>query len=78
MRPGTKLALDYSNYQHQAKNRHFSDLEFFNRIGRFQRFAPASVLVLPRVVSGDCRQSEVQFCYQANSGTYSVPIFSRD
>jgi len=37
-----------------------------------------SVWVRLWVDSGDFRQSEAQFRYQAISGTYSVPIFSRD
>ena len=34
MQSQVRVALDFPNNRHSAENRHYSDLEFFNRIGQ--------------------------------------------
>jgi hypothetical protein len=37
MQSRARIALNFPTSWHSAENRHYSDLEFFNRIGRVQR-----------------------------------------
>ena len=63
----------------QIKEGAWPTLKKIGRVAASVRYCPADYKKgLLWVVSGDCKQSEAQFCYQVNSRINSTPDFMDD